>query len=39
VLTAVRRWGDFGASLRVDFSEFSAKIEGEGPSGRESFRF
>jgi len=37
VLTIVRSWGDFRATLRVDFSDFSARIEGEGPSERESF--
>jgi len=37
-ITIVRSWGDYRASLRVDFSEFSARIETEGPAGRENFR-
>lgn len=38
VLTIVRSWNDFRASLRVDFSDFSSRIESEGPSGREIFQ-
>jgi len=37
VLTIVRSWGDSKASLQVNFSEFSAKIESEGAAGRKDF--
>jgi len=38
VLTIARSWGDFRAVLRVDFSNFSAEIESEGPDGQNNFR-